>query len=190
MKNAAYFTLQGRLNRKKFFKRYLVTSIFMFCISVFIMIQNGLTSQILVNPDALIALLNNGQVNLEMILFNLPFYLYMLSLDWRRWHDLNAPNLLILASIVGMIDPYITKMVGPDGLLGSISSILQLAILIPLFFFKGTAGTNYYGEDLLTEAVADTDAANEKPAYTKWQRGLMGIVCVYVLLAIVSILIS
>ena len=133
-----FFKLNGRLNRMRYFKRYMV---YIFTLTILIMILSNIFD------DELITLISTAS-----------FYISY-CLDVRRLQDLNKDATLariilvfaIISNLVGLsADEYATdsELMGVLGL----QTLLWLPILpiqLYLLFAEGTCGANRYGADPL-----------------------------------------
>ena len=133
-----FFKLNGRLNRMRYFKRYMV---YIFTLTILIMILSNIFD------DELITLISTAS-----------FYISY-CLDVRRLQDLNKDATLariilvfaIISNLVGLsADEYATdsELMGVLGL----QTLLWLPILpiqLYLLFAEGTCGVNRYGADPL-----------------------------------------
>ena len=184
VKHAAYFTIHGRLNRKRFIKRSLFLGAVVFLLSFLTLALLGLSPADLVREEA--------QYELMLVLgpVGALCMLYGLSMSIQRWHDLNVSTMMILGTVLCMLDPYIQMLLGVGGgsMLQACGTLLDLAVYIPLFFFRGTAGANCYGEDLLAEPGMELQAAKpaKKPVWYTLVVLVMGLYAVSVVLTIVS----
>ena len=131
-----YFQFKGRANRKE----YIVFSVFFLLIAKFL----GLFI-----PDNFMS--SNGD-SIDFSKIEYPVYIILffvlflaipsLSLTIRRLHDLNFSGwwTLFIFFICILIIPLYSILLGGD------INIVTYIIDIPLFIFKGTSGTNNYGE--------------------------------------------
>lgn len=156
-KEGKYFSYHGRLNRWAFFKKLF------FCF---------FTSIVIVIPSLLIVVQKLNTLDTAfyviMTIITSPFYAYVMVMSIKRLHDLNISGKLFIAYVAVLLifNTIIFALVGPDPnkvlllqdniifkIISIISSIINLALLITLFFIRGSKGENKYGPDPLEKTV-------------------------------------
>lgn len=74
-------------------------------------------------------MVQDESINLAVAAISFPFGLYFVTVQIRRWHDLNKNGMWVLINIISIIGP--------------------IWATIETGFIRGTVGSNKYGEDPL-----------------------------------------
>jgi len=187
-KNVPYFTLKGRLNRKRFLKRYLITVV---CIFLLVLIITIFDTSLDFSPRGMKPIVEKARIE------GIVFVLYTVLLQLKRLQDLNAAKIVMAASVFCAAKPYLYFWLHiPNNVLTSLTYMaLGLAFFIPLLFFKGTAGPNRYGEDpLMDEDAAAVNPVEDVPAAAEtdvklplWQKIIRALFVLYIIELLINI---
>ncbi len=179
-----YFKISARLNRKRFVKRNLVSFGILLLVLLVQFAVMGIHTEDIMSGNPVVQ-------GIYLDLLSAPFILYSMLLDIQRWHDLDAMNFLILGSVLCILNSYIGTALGnPGGFFEFSAAFLSLAVNVPLFFFKGTDGTNRYGADPVKKDVTEIGSgfitvAEEQPPL--WQKFVLVVISIYLLSVVISI---
>lgn len=123
------FSFVGRMNRKEYIKRFLISTVLGFIFGFGFGFFTATRSDIL------------SMLCLLVLFFVL---LYSLAAMAKRYHDLNLSGWFCVIQWLAFL---FLNSIGSSLL----STILDLIIIVPLCFIKGTVGDNKYGSDPLAK---------------------------------------
>lgn len=129
-----FFSLQGRLNRKKFIVRDIRLGVIMLIVYFFLMYL-----LFLMGVDV------EGAGNGIFMVWNAVAVCMGIPLALRRLHDLDQPGWWLIGYFLGPIVP------GSVTIVLAVINVYCFALSIYLLFFRGTKGPNRYGEDPIVE---------------------------------------
>ena len=116
-----YFSMTGRLDRKRYVG-YTIVSVLYF---IFIVVLAWLAQQ-----QSMATTIGFNYLSLAIILA-IPTLVFSLSINIRRWHDIGKPTYFVVLSVIGFAVP-----------------ILCIIVWAYLFYKDGDTGKNDYGYPL------------------------------------------
>ena len=119
-----YFSLEGRISRSTYWLKFMLPYIVLYIIAVFLDMQD-IQAQMQANPEAF----NPAMVVMKYsLIFSLVMLYPSIAVGVKRCHDRNRTGWFLLISLIPLVN---------------------LWVLVELWFLKGTTGANNYGEDPL-----------------------------------------